>query len=350
VKVQGHLNLEVERRYSKHGGWGDHCSSFDLDVISLDLTYPINEQMAAELNVSLRHGASDSEGRGGIDMDFGFLRYQVLEGLDAKFGKFQTPFGFFNDIYNHKTKFLAIKEPASTNRTKRIAANAMLFFPRSGVGVGLSGQYSSIDFDIQLTNGEQDADHNAHSANPYEDDNNLSKALTGRIRWQEESWLNTGISFYQEKNQTNNMDERQGKTAYGIYASASLGNIGLLTEYDIGHFTTKKQNLNSSWEQRGWFVQLDYKIQSRFNPFLRHEEIDPDMDEDRDIGKDFIVGMKFDIDKNLQIKFEHHSFSGQDNTYSVTHADHIQAGEPKVQEDFGGKGWSEARLALVAGW
>jgi hypothetical protein len=262
-----------------------------------------------------------------------FLRR--INAIRVRFGKFLIPFGVFNEIHTAKPAFLSVKEAGSTNKAERIVDNAFRFFPRWGAGIALNGDIvlgeKSLDYDLLFSNGEQEDE------NPYEEDNNISKAVTFRTRMDVNESINVGLSLYKDtyssdKEVAGNLQSTGFQTRY-----QATTDLEVLFEIVQGVKTDLDTDSGDdvSVTQTGWFVQPSYSIGSTTG-YLRHEVIDPDADTEDDGGTTTILGANIELDGAMNIKLEHHTVKGEDNAAGLS--------------DFEGKGYSELKAAVVVGW
>jgi hypothetical protein len=115
-----------------------------------------------------------------VAVEYAFVEYAFSDLLKIRVGKMFIPFGIYNEIHTAKPAFLSVKEPASTNKAERIVDDAFRFYPRWGSGIALHGDgligERGFSYDLFLSNGDQS------ETNPFEEDNNGAKAVTGRFR------------------------------------------------------------------------------------------------------------------------------------------------------------------------
>ena len=88
-------------------------------------------------------------------------------------------FGIYNEIHTAKPATLTVKEPQSTNKNHKFGSE-LRFYPRWLTGIAVTGRRTiggvDVDYIAQLANGEQS------TVNPFEEDENQEKSISGRVR------------------------------------------------------------------------------------------------------------------------------------------------------------------------
>ncbi|HYX36771.1 MAG TPA: hypothetical protein VE954_26990 [Oligoflexus sp.] len=332
ISIHGYSSFEVERQISEKGS-GDTNNSFDMDLFDVVLNFQLSDRVRVAADLTWEHGTATEDGTGNAAVEYAFTEITYTDAVKLRFGKFLLPFGYFNEIHTAKPSTLSVKEAASTNKTERLAKNGERFFPRWGAGMGLKGSMASagLDYDILVTNGEQDEEGN--SGNPYEKDNNLSKALTARVHYRPSTGLLVSPSYYKDQMSADVKDMEHSVTSYGLYLNYSFFDANVIAEFVEGKFVKVEidedaaEKDKNNWTQQGWFIQLAYAIDAT-TPYLRYELINPDVDIKKDVGTDTIIGVNHEIDDGLFGKLEYHMYGGE----------------------FDDSHWTEVKLALVAGW
>jgi hypothetical protein len=321
ITIDGYLSFEYEQQWeSKDHGPGDAKGSFDADLFDLVLGVAVTEKTRVAADVSWEHGTATEDGRGNSALEYGFVEHTVTDLLRFRFGKQFVPFGYFNEIHTAKPATLSVKEAASTNKPERIVAAATRFYPRWAVGVGLQGDGNipatawlfagkKFDYNILYSNGEQE------DTNPFENDDNKSKALTGRFRLNVRDNLMIGYSIYFDKSTASSFEELESHgLTFDYYYDDSLR---FLAEF-VRSVTKQRSHLNSI-RQNGWFLQTSYRLPVAYVPFnldgltpyLRYGYIDPNTNRHTDEGYSVIIGFNAELDKSLILKVENNYIHGQ---------------------------------------
>ena len=324
--INGYTSFEFEKLIDSEGN-GDPNGSFDADLFDLVFNFYPTDKVRVAADITWEHGTATEDGFGNAAIEYGFVEYAVSDLLKVRVGKMFTPFGIFNEIHTAKPAFLTVKEPASTNKTERIIDGAFRFFPRWGVGVALRGdgvlKDKNFSYDLLIANGDQE------ETNPFEEDNNGAKAITGRFRFEPTETLQIGTSFYYDQVDFGGTDRI---VSDGIELDYQGDYIHVLAELVTGW---RRSELGESTHQLGWMVQPSYHFENGMTPYLRVERVDPDLDVDSDHGYDFIVGLNIELSPGFMIKAENNYFRG--------------ATESTLSE-FPGRGYSEIKMAVVLGF
>lgn len=327
ITINGYTNFEFEKQTSKFGR-GDRNGSFDADQFDLVLNVAVSERIRVAADLSWEHGTATEDGRGNQALEYGFVEYTASDKFKVRFGKMFTPFGVFNEIHTAKPAFLSVKEAASLNKTERIVDGAYRFYPRWGAGLGAHGDLTlggkDMSYDVLVSNGDQE------DTNPFEEDNNVSKAFSGRVRYEPAAHVRVGYSFFRDR-------LGQGATAgtlqsHGVEAEFSFAKFRLQTEFARGRL---KEGRARPVLQNGFYFQPSYHFANGLTPYLRFDFVDLDTSKSDDSGRDFIIGVNYEISEGFQFKAELNSFRGGRNTDLA---------------QFPGRGYREFKSALVLGF
>ena len=331
ITINGYSSFEIEKQLSQKGA-GDKNASFDADLLDLVFNFQATDNVRVSMDVTWEHGAATEENKGNVAIEYGFAEYAVNNKFKIRFGKFLTPFGYFNEIHTAKPSFLSVKEASSTNKTERLAGNGFRFFPRWGTGISLKGNLNNTnftsDYDILIANGEAQG----YDINQHEEDHRNSKSITARYRFEATNNLKLALSGYH--------DPYPGKDI------KSLTSYGILLQYDINKWTIlfeavqgKKITTNPSnkIKQTGYFIQASYSFEhSGFTPYFRYEYVDPNNKISKNAGLVYILGINYEIDESLMLKIEDHLHRGQSQTQDLN--------------KYPNNGYNEIKIALVVGF
>jgi hypothetical protein len=326
IVINGYTNFEFSKQLSKDGA-GDKTGSFDADQFDLVFNITVSERVRAALDLSWEHGTATEDGRGNQAVEYGFVEYAISDKLKLRFGKMFTPFGVFNEIHTAKPAFLTVKEAASLNKNDRIVEGGFLFYPRWGAGIAAHGDAvvggKDLSYDVLLANGEQE------DANPFEEDENTSKSLTARVRFNATENLRLGYSFYRDRLSAEGFTTLQ---SHGLEAELDLAKIRILGEVAFGSLGFAG---GSSQRQLGWYIQPALHLKNGWTPYLRYDKFSPNRDIKEMGGRDFIIGVNVEISKNFQLKVENNAFKG---------------GTRSSLAAYKGRGYHELKAALVLGF
>lgn len=329
LSINGYTSFEYEQQIEPEGeGAGDPNGSFDADAIDLVLNFQVSDKIRAATDLTWEHGAATEDGRGNVAIEYAFVEYTFSDLLKVRVGKMFTPFGVFNQIHTAKPAFLAVKEAASTNKPERIVEDADRFFPRWGAGIGFQGDGTMaempFDYDVLIANGEQD------NSNPFEEDDNGSKSVTARFRFEPTDSLHLGASLYYDKfSEGSQFDSIHSE---GLELEWMVSRVRFLAEAVSG---TQKLDGGGTRKQMGFFIQPSYHFDNGVTPYIRYDWIDPDTDKSDDEGHDLIVGVNWEISRWFMFKVENNWFKG---------------GEVSSLGQYPGRGYNEIKAAVVLGF
>ncbi|MEM7397089.1 MAG: hypothetical protein AAF492_32590, partial [Verrucomicrobiota bacterium] len=311
----------------------------DADNIDLVINIRVTDKIRAAADVTWEHGVASEDDRGNAALEYGFVEYSFSDLARVRFGKMFTPFGVFNEIHTAKPAFLSVKEAPSVNKTERIVEGGYRFFPRWGTGIALQGdglfQGRDFDYDLMISNGEQE------ETNPFEEDNNDTKALTGRVRYQILENLRLGYSFYYDDAIREVMidEETEAETtsesslfSQELEAELWLGKLRILAE--VAHGSLDPES-GGSQDQLGWYIQPSYHFDNGITPYLRYGYLDPDRDVSDNEGMELVAGVNIAVNENFIVKIENDYFHGEDETNLA---------------EFPGNDYNEIKAAVVLGF
>lgn len=333
ITINGYTSFEFEKMLERKGEAardqnGDPNGSFDADLFDLVLNFNISDQIRAAADLTWEHGPATEDKRGNVAMEYGFVEYTFSDLAKIRVGKMFTPFGLFNQIHTAKPAFLTVKEPASTNKPERIVTDAQRFFPRWGAGIALQGDGTfgerQFDYDVFVANGEQDG------TNPYEEDNNKTKSVTGRMRFEPTENLKVGASAYYDDSSTDTVISKV--RSQGVELEWTPRQFHLLAEMVIG---SVESGPGGAKDQLGWFVQPAYRFDNGMTPYLRFDWIDPDTKKSSDEGFDVVLGVNYELSKWFMIKVENNYFKGASNSTLAVYP---------------GRDYNEIKAAVVLGF
>jgi hypothetical protein len=327
ITINGYTSVEYERRIDDEGK-GDANGSFDSDGFDIVFNFQATDNVRAACDLTWEHGAATEDGRGNVGVEYAFIEYAFSDLLKVRAGKMFTPFGIFNEIHTAKPAFLTVKEAASINKTERIVkGSAYRFFPRWGTGIQITGDGAfgerRWDYNVMISNGEQE------ETNPFEEDDNSQKALTGRMRCDLNDEVRVGVSAYTESIDSGDLVRI---SSGGLLLEWEHGNFQLWSEAAFGRL---RHDGGYEQDQIGFYVQPSWRFENGVTPYMRFDWIDPDRDADGDEGHDLIVGVNWEPQRWFMVKLENNWFKGGRNTNLA---------------EFSGRDYNEVKAALVLGW
>jgi hypothetical protein len=262
----------------------------------------VSDAIRVSSDLTWEHGAASEDDFGNVAVEYAFVEYAFSDLLKVRVGKMFTPFGIFNEIHTAKPAFLTVKEPASTNKTERIVDQGFRYFPRWGAGVAVHGDGLLADhnfsYDVFLANGDQS------ETNPFEEDNNSSKAVTARFRFEPSEAIEIGNSFYYDKSESDGVNHL---TSEGLEFRYQARSWKVLAEVALGWLQPIEAG---QILQVGWYVQPSYEFENGMSPYIRYERVDPNTSVKDDHGYDLIVGLNYEISGGFMLKLENNYYKG----------------------------------------
>ena len=326
LTINGYSSFEFEKQISEEGN-GDPNGSFDADLFDIVVNFQVTDAIRTSADLTWEHGAATEDGRGNVAVEYAFVEYAFNDLFKVRVGKMFTPFGIYNEIHTAKPAFLTVKEPASTNKTERILSNGFRYFPRWGAGIAVRGdgliRDHNFSYDVFVSNGDQDV------TNPFEEDNNVEKAVTARFRFEPTDSLEIGNSFYYDKRTADSVDHI---TSYGLELRYQTRSWRLLAESAFGWLTPLD---GPAVLQVGWYVQPSYEFRNGVSPYVRFEWLDSNRDTPDDQGYDLIVGVNYEVSPGFMLKLENNKYWG---------------GSASSLAQFPGRGYNEVKAAVVLGF
>lgn len=306
VTDQFHINgySSFEFQYLLTDGDGDKNASFDADLFDLVFNFFPVERLRIATDITFEHGVSTESERGNVAIEYAFPEFILRDWLKFRAGKMFCNFGIYNEIHTAKPAFMTVKEPFSTNKNDKFGSEYR-FFPRWIVGIAALGDIGlktcNIDYIIQISNGGQ------KGGNPFEEDNNLQKAVGGRLRLMAENGVGAGVSFYADWLQPN---ERGGSTR-------SLFSGGGHLQWEVGSATVEVEVIGGKVEaiKRVGFTALTsydfglHKIPGLgldlgFEPYFRYEYLKPNLSIPHNGAQLFVYGIRIAFTPVSSVKFD----------------------------------------------
>ena len=325
IKLNGYINLEYEKMLDDEGD-GDPNGSFDMDLIDIVLNIQLTNRLRVATDLTWEHGAATEDERGNVAVEYAFIEYTFADAFALQAGKMFVPFGIYNEIHTAKPAFLTVKEPLSTNKNNKFGS-VLRFYPRWATGISFVGNPilggMDADYNLQISNGESD------EVNPFEEDDNSSKAVTGRFRIYPMENLQVGASVYYDAYE--NLDSIDGKVlSYGAQLEWSVDNLGLQFEVVKGYNEPSGVSRIDRWAMT---AMAAYTFLDKYTPYFRYEYLDPNEDMDNDSASLYIAGININFLNGLVWKAEFDYFDPDENNM-----------------DFSGKSYTEFKTSFTVGF
>lgn len=316
ILINGYSSFEFEKQLGDEGK-GDPNGSFDADLFDLVFNVYATDNLRVAADFSWEHGAATEDGRGNVVIEYGFGEYSIIEAIRIRAGKMFTHFGIYNEIHTAKPAFLSVKEPLSTNKNQKFGSEHR-FYPRwlTGMAVLGSGVIGELEADymVQIANGEQEY------TNPFEEDDNSSKAISARGRIFPVNDLEIGASvFFDQLSEPDSLGEpgnnRTNLFSFGGHVQGSVGVIGIEAEYVHG---TVESSFADKITRYGLTGMLYLPINDVLIPYVRYELLDPNTKISDDTARQIIPGLNIQIDDGLFFKLELNMVSSGENNNRFT--------------------------------
>lgn len=296
---------------------GDVDGSFDADLFDLVLNFRATDNLRLAADLTWEHGTATEDDRGNAAVEYAFAEYTIKNWAKVRAGKMFVHFGIYNEIHTAKPASLTIKEPLSTNKNNKLGSG-FRFYPRWGNGLALTGNHymGDMDYDyiVQVLNGDSDND----DANPYEEDDNVNKAVNMRFRINLLEDLRIGASAYRDKLQLENSSA--DLSTYGIQAEWTAKPVGVEFEYIFGD-VNYSDSAEPDVSRYAYSLMAYAPITDRITPYVRYEFLDPNDDVDNDEGVVSVLGVNLLVDKNMYVKFELYDVNTEENNSEFLGAD-----------------------------
>ena len=184
-------------------------------------------------------------------------------------------------------------------------------------------RYESHTYDVLVANGEQE------TTNPFEEDDNSSKSVTLRVRFELSEQLRFGYSAYYDKFS----DPKLGRlVSNGLELEWNRGRVRVLSELALGVLSPRD---GAGVRQVAWYLQPSYHFGNGLTPYLRLDVLNLSTAKPDDVGTIFIAGLNYELTKQCNVKIENNFFHGGPQTSLA---------------QFPGRGYHELKAAFVLGF
>ena len=331
LKINGYSSFEFEYDIDQSGNSDDNAS-FDADLFDIVFNFQVTDKLRVNADLTWEHGTATENDLGNAGVEYAFPEYTVRDWLKFRVGKMFTSFGIYNEIHTAKPAFLAVKEPLSTNKNHKLGSQHR-FYPRWIAGIAVLGngrvKYLRFDYIFQMSNGTQE------ETNEFEEDNNIEKAFTGRIRLKPKDGLMIGFSSYTNKETEFDSllvdkGNRTADIAYGTFLQYNPNKLGIELEWVSGIHDPTDEVAQKAF---GYTAMVSYLLKKRYTPFFRYEFLDPNISVDDDFAQIYSLGLNCEIDKGLFFKIQYNNYVSQVNN-----------------SKFGAQSFNEIQVAIVVGF
>ena len=312
IRLNGYSNFEFEYMPSKQGR-GDANASFDAQEFDLVFNVLPTDRLRVNADLRWEHGVATEDSRGNAALSHGFAEYTLVDALRLRAGKMLLPFGIYNEIHTAKPAIFMYKEPFAIYKADKLGG-VRRFQPRSGSGLEAlgTGSLAGIDGDYALlmVNGETTG-----KKDPFEEDDNSAKSLTGRVRLHPTSWIMIGTSYYHD--QLTELDAlgkdtglRTRQSSYVQSLELAPGPFLIQGEWARGNVTPATK---AGVDMTGWYGVASVLLRDRYRPYVEYQHFDPNTHVDNDFATIVSPGINVRVDGGLYLKFQadrYHSLPG----------------------------------------
>lgn len=274
-------------------------SSFDAYALSMITQAEITDRATLYSQLVYEHGtflevavtnsggrSLDNRSTGEFTVNDAYLKYDLTDALEVRFGKFATPFGLWNTAQYADSTFLTARLPGRDTFYARGAEPRLdcHLFSRYAVGVWARGRWKNFESDFYVSNGRT-------QLSQHTDDNN-NKGLGARLGMLLKApgfqKLNVTYSGYQDTTSTDTVsaDVQENRT-HALSLDTQWGPWILLSEYGNG--------TRGPLRQEAFYALVGYSLNDRIIPFLRHEMLEPNRDAGQDRTRVTGAGLRYNL-------------------------------------------------------
>lgn len=254
-------------------------SSFDAFALSLIPQMEINDRATLYSQIVFEHGTFfepsidatgnrtwDKRSSGEFTLDDAYLKLDLNDNMDLRFGKFTTPFGIWNTAQYADSTYLTARLPGRDSIYSRGAEprTDTYLFSRRTMGVWARGRWRNFDGDLYVTNGR------TQLAQHVDDNNNkgLGVRVTTKAKAPGFQKLNILYSGYQDTTSTDTVStEFQENRTHALSVDAQAGPWILMSEYGNG--------TRGAVHTEAFYALVGFSVRDRWIPFVRHEIFEP---------------------------------------------------------------------------
>jgi hypothetical protein len=182
----------------------------------------------------------------------------------------------------------------------------------------------TFDYILQVGNGDQ-TDEAGDDSNPFDEDNNLNKAINGRFRAALTEELTVGASFYNDGNVYIEDEEDDFVSRFELltmggqleYVMDEVATVQAEYVYGTVAHQGHKEFEDKTITRHAYTVLLAFNGLGDLTPFVRYGMLDPNMDQDNDSANRIIYGINYQVVQGLFFKLEHNLVTGDDDNAHI---------------------------------
>ena len=300
VSIFGYFDLETEfvDTPDQPDVW-----TFDQHHLNLLTMFEMTPRWRALANIEYEHGPSveGGDGSGEIAVEEGWIAYRHGPGLEVRAGKILAPFGLYNHVEDRRWLFHFTELPEAVYGKHRPlpGLEKQRLYSKFATGLAVRMQWffdnSNIEVQAYLSNGRGER--------PAEADGNANKGAGWRMAVTSESrrWR-LGHSLYADRNGAAN-DSKQTHVGFDITFAPR--------DFDSGWVILAEANLSRidpqiggtpTVDYRGAYVDVLYKTQSGWIPWVRLGHYDEDRDTVGDSVATYGAGVAYELNDKVSLK------------------------------------------------
>lgn len=215
--------------------------------------------------LELEHSIAGEGKAGEIELEQGYVEFDINKNMRAKGGLFLIPVGIVNETHEPNVFYGTERNPVEKNIVPATWWEA---------GAALSGNFNEgLSYDVALTSGldlsakDKIRDGRTKVAKARAN----SPMITGRIKYTGVPGLELATTVANISDYTQGQGTKNAATmieAHAVYNTGAFGLRALYASWDVNGKTTGYD------KQAGWYVEPSYKISPKLGAFARYNKYD----------------------------------------------------------------------------
>jgi len=256
-----------ELHYNNLGGSGGAIGKKEIDFhrFVMFLGHEFSDKIRFFSELELEHSIAGEGKAGEIELEQGYLEFDLSETLRAKGGLFLIPVGIINETHEPNFFYGVERNPVEKNIVPATWWEA---------GAALDGEITEgVSYDIAFTSGldlssnDKVRDGRQKVANARAN----SPMITGRLKYTGVPGLELATTLANIDDYTQGQGTKNSATmieAHAVYKSGAFGVRALFATWTV---TGKAAGFN---KQLGWYVEPSLKVSDKVGLFARYNEYD----------------------------------------------------------------------------
>jgi hypothetical protein len=249
-------------------------STFDARNIELLVAGRMGPRLSGNAEVEYERGKTIGEGNGAVEVEQGWVQYEIDSFANLRTGVILVPFGNYN---------LTHFDPFQDLTSRPLVAQSVVPTTWAEAGAGIVGsvfpsENSVVDYQIYFVNGLADAMNNTEGLHDdggnFETDNNNNKGVVGRVAVSSGRNRIAGSAYHGAYDRSGN--QISGFDADGMVVVGPLEVLGEWARFNVEHGLTADgdptpRNLQGAYVQANYHFWFDFLNQT----FLGRQFDDP---------------------------------------------------------------------------